>query len=56
MWTLANILWTVAVILVALWLIGLVLGWAAGSSLIHILLVVAVIVIIYNVVMGRRAV
>ena len=58
MGSLVNILWTVAVILVVIWLIGLLLGWAAGSLgwLLHLLLVVAVIVIIYNLLTGRRAV
>jgi hypothetical protein len=57
MGSLVNILWTVAVILIALWLIGMVLGWAAGSVgwLLHLLLVVAIIVIAYNLITGRRA-
>jgi hypothetical protein len=55
-YTLANILWAVVVILVALWLIGLVLGWAAGSPLIHVLVVIAVVVVLYNVLVGRRTV
>lgn len=58
MGSIVNILWTVAVILVVIWLLGLVLGWAAGALgwLLHLLLVVAVIVIIYNLLTGRRAV
>ena len=58
MGSMVNILWTIAVILVVLWLIGLLLGWAAGSLgwLLHLLLVVAVIVIIYNLLTGRRAI
>jgi hypothetical protein len=58
MGSLVNILWTVAVILVVLWLLGMILGWAAGSLgwLLHLLLVVAIIVIIYNLLTGRRAV
>ncbi|HET6975582.1 MAG TPA: lmo0937 family membrane protein [Pyrinomonadaceae bacterium] len=47
-------LWTILVVLLVLWLLGLVSH--VGGNLIHILLVVAVIVLIYNVVMGRRAV
>lgn len=47
-------LWTILVVLVVLWLLGLVSH--VGGNLIHILLVVAVIVLIYNVVIGRRAV
>ncbi len=54
MGSLVNILWTVAVILLVLWLLGLVLNFAGG--LIHILLVIAAIVIVYNLVTGRRAV
>jgi hypothetical protein len=52
--TLANILWAVVVIIVVLWLLGLVLDVAGG--LIHILLVVALVVIIFNLLSGRRAV
>ena len=52
--SLASILWTVLVILVVVWLIGLVLNIAGG--LIHILLVVAIIILIYNLVAGRSRV
>jgi Family of unknown function (DUF5670) len=51
---LKAMLWTILVILVILWLLGL-LGHI-GGNLIHILLVVAVIVLIFNLVSGRRAV
>jgi hypothetical protein len=53
---LANLIWTIIVILVVIWLLGLILGWAAGSIgwLLHLLLVVAVILIIYNLLTGRR--
>ena len=47
-------LWTILVILVVLWLLGFVSN--VGGNLIHILLVVAVIVLIYNVVIGRRSI
>ena len=47
-------LWTILLILVVLWLLGLVSH--VGGNLIHILLIVAVIVMIYNVVIGRRSV
>ena len=47
-------LWTLAVILLILWLLGLVTSYTMGG-LIHILLVIAVIVVIYNLVTGRRA-
>lgn len=54
MGSIVNILWTIAVILVVLWLLGLLFNIAGG--LIHILLVIAAIVIVYNLVTGRRAV
>ena len=47
-------LWTVAVVLVVLWLLGLVTSYTLGGF-IHILLVLAVIVILLNVIQGRRA-
>lgn len=47
-------LWTILVILLILWLLGF-LGHI-GGGLIHILLVVAVIVLIYNLVAGRRTI
>jgi Family of unknown function (DUF5670) len=46
-------LWTIAVILFVLWLLGFSVFHVAGA-LIHILLVVAVIVVIVNLVQGRR--
>jgi hypothetical protein len=45
-------LWTIAAILIVLWLLGLLIDF--GGSLIHALLVIALIVIIYNFVAGRR--
>ena len=51
---LLGILWTIAVILIVLWLLGLLLN--IGGGLIHLLLVIAVIVIIYNLLTGRRTV
>ena len=47
-------LWTILVILLVLWLVGLLSN--VGGSLIHLLLVVAVVVLIINLVTGRRAV
>jgi hypothetical protein len=47
-------LWTIIVVLVVLWLLGLVGG--IGGSLIHALLVIAAIVLIYNLISGRRIV
>ena len=46
-------LWTIAVILVALWLVGLVTSSTAGG-LVHLLLVVAAFIILMNVFSGRR--
>ena len=51
---LANILWAVIVILFVLWLLGLVVN--IGGGLIHLLLVVAVILIVYNLIAGRSRV
>ena len=48
-------LWTIAVILVILWVLGAFVV-PFGGSLIHLLLVLAVIVIIWNLVTGRRSV
>ena len=47
-------LYTIAVILIILWLLGLVTGYTMGSF-IHILLVVAVIMILVNLISGRKA-
>jgi hypothetical protein len=48
-------LWTIAVILLILWALGF-LAFHVGGGLIHILLVIAVIVIIWNLITGRRSV
>ena len=48
-------LWTIAVVLVILWLLGLVSGYTMGNF-IHILLVIAIIVVLINVIGGRRSV
>jgi hypothetical protein len=49
-------LWTIFVILLILWLLGFVTGIGGGTSLIHIVLVLAVIVLIFNLLQGRRTV
>jgi hypothetical protein len=46
-------LWTIAVILIILWVLGLVSSYTMGG-LIHILLVIAVIVVLLNIIQGRR--
>ncbi len=51
--SLANILWLVVGIIVVIWLVGL-LTRVAGN-LIHLLLIVALIVIVYNLIAGRSA-
>jgi hypothetical protein len=47
-------LWTIAVVLIVLWLLGIVSSHMIGG-LIHILLVIAIIVVLLNVIQGRRA-
>ncbi|MDP1991715.1 MAG: lmo0937 family membrane protein [Syntrophales bacterium] len=46
-------LWTIAVILIILWALGLVSSYTMGGF-IHILLVIAVIVVLLNIIQGRR--
>ena len=48
-------LWTIAVVLVILWLLGLVSGYTLGNF-IHVLLVIAVVVVLMGVIQGRRRV
>lgn len=45
-------LWTVFAILLVLWLLGF--GFQIGGNLIHALLVIALVVLIYNLITGRR--
>lgn len=45
-------LWTIAVIMIVLWLLGLVSSYTMGGF-IHILLVVALIIVVLNVIQGR---
>jgi hypothetical protein len=46
-------LWTIAVILLVLWALGLVTSYTMGGF-IHILLVIAIVVILINVIQGRK--
>jgi hypothetical protein len=46
-------LWTIAVVLVILWLLGFV-AFHVGSGLIHLLLVIAIIVVLLRVIQGRK--
>lgn len=48
-------LWTIAVILLILWALGLATAYTA-SGLIHILLVVAIVVVLIRVIQGRQVV
>ncbi len=48
-------LWTIAVVLVILWLLGLVTSYTLGGF-IHILLVIAIVVILIQVIQGRKVI
>jgi hypothetical protein len=48
-----EMLWTIFVMLLILWLLGLVSSYTLGGY-IHILLVVALVVLVFNLVTGRR--
>jgi hypothetical protein len=50
-----DMLYTIAVVLLILWLLGLVTSYTLGGF-IHILLVVAVVMVLVNLITGRRAV
>jgi hypothetical protein len=45
-------LWTIFVVLLVLWLLGF--SMSIGGSLIHLLLVVALVVLVFNLISGRR--
>jgi hypothetical protein len=47
-----TMIWTIIAVLLILWLLGF--GFSIGGSLIHLLLVVALVVFIVNLVSGRR--
>ncbi|MEO5702614.1 MAG: lmo0937 family membrane protein [Gammaproteobacteria bacterium] len=49
-----DLLWTIAIILLVLWLLGVVTSSAIGGY-IHILLVIAIIVVLIRVIQGRKA-
>ena len=46
-------LWTIVVLLLVLWALGLVTSYTLGG-LIHVLLVVAIVVVLVNVIQGRK--
>jgi len=47
-----DIFWTIVAVLVVLWLLGFL--WGSLGALIHLLLVIAVIVIVYRLLTGRK--
>jgi hypothetical protein len=51
-----SILWLVAFIAIIVWLLGLlnVIPGIGTNSLIHLLLVIAIIIVLYNVISGRK--
>jgi len=50
-----DLLWTIAVILAVLWLLGMATSYTLGGF-IHILLVIAVVAVLIRVIQGRRVV
>ncbi len=48
-------LWTIAVIMIVLWVLGMVSSYTMGG-LVHILLVIAVVMVLVNIIQGRRVV
>lgn len=48
-----DMIWTIFVILMVLWLLGLVSGYTI-NGFIHILLVIAVVVVLIRIIQGRR--
>ncbi|HUL31865.1 MAG: lmo0937 family membrane protein [Thermodesulfobacteriota bacterium] len=46
-------LWTIFVILIILWLLGMISGYVIGGF-IHILLVIAIVVVLIRIIQGRR--
>lgn len=46
-------LWTICMVLIVLWLLGIVTSYTMGG-LIHILLVIAIIVVLVRLIQGRR--
>ena len=46
-------LYTIAVILVVLWLLGMVTSYTMGG-LVHVLLVIAIVAVLFNVISGRK--
>ena len=49
----ARMLWTIFLILMILWLLGLVSGYTIGGY-IHILLIIAIVVVLIRIIQGRK--
>lgn len=49
----SGIIWTIIVILVVLWLLGFAIH--VGGALIHLLLIIAVVLVLFNLITGRGA-
>jgi Family of unknown function (DUF5670) len=49
-----DMLWTIFVILLIMWLLGMVSSYTMGGF-IHLLLIIALVVLVYNLLTGRRA-
>jgi hypothetical protein len=54
-WEDNDMLWTIAVILGLMWLLGMVSSYTLGVFL-HLLLLLAIVVVLINVIQGRRAI
>ena len=48
-----NMLWTIAVVLLVLWVLGFVSSYTMGGF-IHILLVIAIVVVLIRIIQGRK--
>jgi hypothetical protein len=48
-----NLIWTVAVVLFILWVLGFAIN--IGGGLIHLLLVLALVAVVYNLLIGRQS-
>jgi len=48
-------LWTITIILVILWILGLVSGYTLGGW-VHLLIILAIIVLVFNLLSGRRGI
>ena len=48
-------LWTIAVIMIVLWLLGIVTSYTMGGF-VHVLLVIAIVMVLVNIIQGRRVV